>query len=86
MHKEIPFARLALAVCLGLAPMTAPAVEQSTDLLTVVQSTLDTNPELRSRLDAFYASTVDDTRGFDTKTTPRAARHCSTLSDGHRIF
>ncbi|PRB82893.1 TolC family outer membrane protein [Pseudomonas sp. MYb185] len=59
MHKEIPFVRLALAVCLGMAPMMASATEQNTDLLSVVQSTLDTNPELRSRLDAFYASTED---------------------------
>ena len=59
MHKEVPFARLALAICLGMAPLVAPAAEQSADLLSVVQQTLDTNPELRSRLDAFYASTED---------------------------
>lgn len=59
MHKEVPFVRLALAVCLGIAPMMAPAAEQSTDLLSVVQTTLDTNPELRAHLDAFHASTED---------------------------
>lgn len=59
MDKEVPFVRLALAVCLGVAPMMAPAAEQSTDLLSVVQRTLDTNPELRARLDAFHASTED---------------------------
>lgn len=59
MHKEVPFVRLALAVCLGVAPMMAPAAEQSTDLLSVVQRTLDTNPELRAHLDAFHASTED---------------------------
>ena len=59
MHKEVPFVRLALAVCLGIAPMMASAAEQSTDLLSVVQSTLDTNPELRAQLDAFHASTED---------------------------
>ncbi|SFQ85024.1 outer membrane protein, adhesin transport system [Halopseudomonas formosensis] len=59
MHKEAPFVRLALAVCLGIAPMMAPAAEQSTDLLSVVQTTLDTNPELRAHLDAFHASTED---------------------------
>ncbi len=59
MHKEVPFVRLALAVCLGMAPMMAPAAEQSTDLLSVVQNTLDTNPELRAQLDAFHASTED---------------------------
>src|SRR5690554_693708 len=59
MHKEVPFVSLALAVCLGIAPMMAPAAEQSTDLLSVVQTTLDTNPELRAHLDAFHASTED---------------------------
>lgn len=59
MHKEVPFVRLALAVCLGIAPMMASAAEQSTDLLSVVQTTLDTNPELRAHLDAFHASTED---------------------------
>ncbi|WP_185265922.1 TolC family outer membrane protein [Halopseudomonas xiamenensis] len=59
MHKEVPFVRLALAVCLGLAPLAASATEPSTDLLSVVQSTLDTNPELRAQLDAFHASTED---------------------------
>lgn len=59
MHKEVPFVRLALAVCLGIAPMMAPAAQQSTDLLSVVQTTLDTNPELRAHLDAFHASTED---------------------------
>lgn len=59
MHKEAPFVRLALAVCLGIAPMMAPAAQQSTDLLSVVQTTLDTNPELRAHLDAFHASTED---------------------------
>lgn len=59
MHKEVPFVRLALAVCLGIAPMMAPAAEQSTDLLSVVQTTLDTNPELRAHLDAFHASIED---------------------------
>lgn len=59
MHKEAPFVRLALAVCLGIAPMMAPAAQQSTDLLFVVQTTLDTNPELRAHLDAFHASTED---------------------------
>jgi adhesin transport system outer membrane protein len=39
--------------------MMAPAAEQSTDLLSVVQTTLDTNPELRAHLDAFHASTED---------------------------
>ncbi|HFO0133955.1 TPA: TolC family outer membrane protein [Pseudomonas aeruginosa] len=39
--------------------MMAPAAEQSTDLLSVVQRTLDTNPELRAHLDAFHASTED---------------------------
>lgn len=59
MHKEVPFVRLALAVCLGIAPLMAPAAEQSTDLLSVVQSTLDTNPEIRAHLDAFNASVHD---------------------------
>lgn len=59
MYKEAPFVRLILAVCLSVAPLMASATEQSTDLLSVVQSTLDTNPELRARLDAFHASTED---------------------------
>jgi len=37
----------------------ASAAEQKTDLLSVVQSTLETNPELRAQLDAFNASTED---------------------------
>ncbi|MFA5677029.1 MAG: TolC family outer membrane protein [Pseudomonas sp.] len=59
MHKEVPFARLALVMCLGIAPLMASAAEQKTDLLSVVQSTLETNPELRAQLDAFNASTED---------------------------
>lgn len=59
MHKEVPFARLALVMCLAIAPLMTSAAEQKTDLLTVVQSTLDTNPELRAQLDAFNASAED---------------------------
>lgn len=59
MSKEVPFVRLALAICLGVAPFMASAAQPAADMLTVVQNTLDTNPEVRAHLDAFNASLHD---------------------------
>ncbi|TBU72429.1 agglutination protein [Pseudomonas daroniae] len=59
MHIESPFAKLALAICIGLAPVAVTAAERQDNLLAVVQETLELNPELQSRLEAFYASTED---------------------------
>ncbi|TBV01205.1 agglutination protein [Pseudomonas dryadis] len=59
MHIESPFAKLALAICIGLAPVAVTADERQDNLLAVVQETLEFNPELQSRLDAFQAATED---------------------------
>jgi adhesin transport system outer membrane protein len=59
MHKEVSFVRLLLAACLSAAPIFTAATEPATDLRSVVQTTLETNPELHAYLDAFQASTED---------------------------
>lgn len=59
MQPESPFAKLALAIVIGLSPVAATAAEQQDHLLAVVQETLEFNPELQSRLEAFYAATED---------------------------
>lgn len=58
-----PLSRLALAICVGISASTAAANQQDT-LLGVVQETLDSNPELQTQLNAFYASTEDRRQAF----------------------
>lgn len=59
MYKEVPFIRRAMAICLCAASAIAAASEPDTDLRSVVQTALDTNPELHSYLNAFHAATED---------------------------
>ncbi|RBW51427.1 TolC family outer membrane protein [Marinobacter sp. F3R11] len=63
---RIPFAaKLALVSSLSLAATVVAAQEKpQDDLLSVVQETLETNPELQIRLHAFQASTHDQREAF----------------------
>lgn len=57
-----------LFLCLGYAPICAFAetveVTQRDNLLQVVRETLDANPEVQIRLEAFWASTHDEREAF----------------------
>ncbi|WP_417539948.1 TolC family outer membrane protein [Marinobacter sp.] len=61
MNKIIPTAKILAACCFGLLPVSNVVAfsEQADDLLSVVQETLETNPEIEARLQAFEASTYD---------------------------
>ncbi|MDO6823562.1 TolC family outer membrane protein [Marinobacter sp. 1_MG-2023] len=60
-----PFAaKLALAYSLSFTAFISAAEKPHDDLLSVVQETLDTNPELQIRLHAFQASTYDQREAF----------------------
>jgi len=52
------------AFCLLLLPAAAMAAEQQDDLLSVIQETLEINPEVQIRLHAFQASTHDEREAF----------------------
>lgn len=64
MRNEVPFACLAFTLCLGLTPMLASAAEQSTDFLSVVKRTLETNPTVQAHHSAFRAATEDRREAF----------------------
>lgn len=88
-----PFSRLALAICLGISASTALASQQDT-LLGVVQETLETNPELQTQLNAFYASTEDRRQAFGgylpsidiTSSVGQANRQYDNRSDYSRNY
>ena len=63
MSRTHSVAKLALAFSLGFSAAVA-AAEPQDDLLSVVQETLETNPELQIRLHAFQASTHDQREAF----------------------
>lgn len=54
----------ALALSLSLLPLMAAADSSRDDLLNVVKQTLESNPEIQSRLEAFQASTEDSREVF----------------------
>ena len=61
MAITLRITKLALALSLGVSSTIAFASQAQDDLLSVVQETLNSNPELQFQLDAFNAS-VDERR------------------------
>ncbi|MFP3978028.1 MULTISPECIES: TolC family outer membrane protein [Marinobacter] len=64
MARTPSLAKLALAVSLSYSAVVAAATMPQDDLLSVVKETLETNPEVQIRLNAFQASTFDQREAF----------------------
>ncbi|WP_417618552.1 TolC family outer membrane protein [Oceanisphaera sp.] len=64
MTIKIPLAKLIISASLLIIPAASLSATQQDNLLTVVQETLATNPELQVYLDAFNASLHDERQAF----------------------
>lgn len=64
MARTPYFAKIVVALSAGLTSVIAPAEEPQDDLLSVVQETLESNPEVQVRLHAFQAATHDEREAF----------------------
>jgi adhesin transport system outer membrane protein len=63
MSKVPTFIRFALVVCISSFSVNVQSGEND-DLLSVVHETLEANPEVQVRLEAFWASTHDEREAF----------------------